>query len=184
MDVGVSITNNNQLTFCILLGDVNLDDFEAKIVARLALSSDSACSYVMSEYIVTNFAVRFDRGELNGIIGEFVSSPQDQIEMNKQKVEMVINFGMYQASDEDIQVSANANSDDINRLLVDSKRKPRNLTNHAAMAYKDLLRNQNGGVNIISHLNDLFERYEYPDYDESDGPMVPPVLRDYFYRQL
>ena len=55
-------------------------------MARLALSSDSACSDVMSEYIVTNFAVRFDRGELNGIIEEFVSGPQDQIKMNKRKV--------------------------------------------------------------------------------------------------
>ena len=180
----MTIHNNDLLTFNILLGDVNLDDLEAKIVARMALFSDSASSDVMSKYIVTNFAVRFDKGELNGIIGHFVGlGPQDKIEMNKRKIETVINVGMYQASAEDIQVSANSEDihhADINRLLVDSKRKPRNLTNCAAMAYKDWLRNQNGGVNIISHLNELFERVEYPDYDESDGPMVPPVLRDYF----
>ena len=176
------IQNNDLVTFNILLADVKFEDLEAKGLARVALSSNGASSDIMSEYLVTNFAVKFNRGELNDIIVDFVSGPEDQIEMNKRKVEMSINFGHYQASQLDIQVSAN--SLDINRLLVDSQKQPRKLTNCAAMAFKVWLRNQNGGVNIIANLNELFERYEYPDYDEAEGPMVPPVLRDYFYRPL
>ena len=170
--VNNTIWNNDWLNFTILLADADLDG-DQEALAKAALAHNGPYSLLMSQWIITNFGVKFDYGDLNSIIEKWCREV-DNIDTNKKKVELIIQKGLYQASRADIEASAG--QIDINRMLVDSK-SPGKLTNLSAMAWKRNKMIENNGVNIKIEIDKLFEG------DEENIPRVTEPCWEYFYHR-